>query len=159
VRVPGAGSARAMLDLDETHATLDKPPRGEHLFREVGAVGQVESVQRFRFGRFAGKIDRFGDGTLHAERQFVARDAGGERRILRLFGGPDPVQFSEQIDADRLGGRRERPFGAAEIERIVRVHSQRNRVMGRPEVVTVLLVPILAVANRDELRQFVVERT
>ncbi len=48
--------------------------------------------------------------------------------------------------------------GPAEVERVVRIDPQRNGVVRRAEVVAVLLVPVLAVADRDELRQVVVER-
>ena len=48
-------------------------------------------------------------------------------------------------------------IGLAEIERVVRVHTQGYRVVCQAEILTVPLVPVFAMPDRNELWQIFVQ--
>ena len=66
--------------------------------------------------------------------------------------------MAEQTPCRRFALRSESRVRGDEVERIVRVDPQRYGVVRWTEIVTVAFVPVFAIADRDELRQIVVER-
>ena len=56
----------------------------------------------------------------------------------------------------RLG--RDRTLWRSKIQGVFRINPQRHRIMGRAQVMTVFLVPVLSVPDRDVLRQIIVQR-
>ena len=85
VAVPVAGSfstglVAAVEELDETNTSFDQPAcqqtvAGEAGFQGISGVGTVESDRRTGFGREVGDL---GDRQLHACRELVTGDSGGQ---------------------------------------------------------------------------------
>ena len=119
---------------------------------------QVKTIEGLRLVALLPEIDGLRHRPLHAERQLVRGHSRRQRRIPRRSSGTKAVELLEQADPDRRCPGRDGPFGLPEIERILGVDAEGHRVVGGPEVVAVLLVPVLAGTERDELGKFVVER-
>ncbi len=98
VSVPGVEvlvAEAAVLKLDEADAAFDEAAGHEALAAEGFGVALVEAVEGFGGGGFAGEIDGFGRGALHAVGEFVAFESGGEFRVGGSLGGVDRVEFGE----------------------------------------------------------------
>jgi len=70
-----------MIHLNETHAPLGEPARQQ----AVGGKSAVASFGAVHFQdvlRFAGKVSQFRHAALHAKRQLVLADAGGNFRVI-----------------------------------------------------------------------------
>ena len=59
------------------------------------------------------EFDHFRHRCLHAKREFIRFDAGRQRRIVRIFDAAQPVEPTDQIEADRLRFARRRPLRLA----------------------------------------------
>jgi hypothetical protein len=118
----------------------------------------VQAVQPLCFLRFVLEVERLRQRILHAEGQFVGLHTRRQRRVVGVLDGAQAVEAAGQVEVDALLVGPHVALGLAVVERVGGVDSQRHRVVGRAEVVAVLRVPVLAPADRDELRQVVVER-
>ena len=146
-----------MLHLDEADSAFDEPPRGEHLHPEVARRGIVQPVELLRRLSLDVEVEDIGDRGLHPEGEFIRFDPRGQRRVIRVLDSLQAVQSADEIEADLLFLAAQSSRRLAEVERVVRIDADRNRIVSRPEVMPVLRVPVLAVPHRDELRQVVVE--
>ena len=148
-----------MLDLDEADAAFDKPPGREQLHAEVATVRLVEAVERLGFGGLLAKSPLLREPIAACGRPVHTRRCGPPARDRAGYSTPRsalrrPIRSLPTACDSAENGR----CGAAEVERVVRIDAQRHGVVGRPQVVAVSLVPVLASADRNELRQVVVQR-
>ena len=67
--------------MNEPHAALGQPA-GQQAVVGEGAVGAFAAVHIEHVLRLVGDVDQVGHARLHAERQFVLRDARGDFGIL-----------------------------------------------------------------------------
>ena len=159
VGIPHARAATAMLDLNEPHAPFHHPPRRQERHAKVLGMRLIDTVQPLRLLRFLRKVHDIRHALLHPKSQFVGSNPGRRRRVVGILDAREAVEPLHESKTFRLSCRRKRPLWLAESQRIGRIDSQRHGVVSRPEIDTVLLVPILPFAYRDELRQIVVERS
>ena len=83
VAVPGFGSvSAARVELDETDALLDEPPRDEALAAEVGGETVVEPVHLPGLLVLLLQVHHLGGRGLHPVGQLVGVDPGGQFRLL-----------------------------------------------------------------------------
>src|SRR5262245_44600030 len=75
-------AAGAVVELHETDAALDEPPREQAVAAKDGGFALVHAVETAGLLGFAGDIHRLGGMGLHAERQLVAGNAGIEFGLL-----------------------------------------------------------------------------
>lgn len=81
--VPSAGSATAMLNLDEANTAFHESPGDEELFGVVLVSWSIDAVETKGLGGFLTAVDDLRDGVLHTISEFVGGDAGLEVGIVR----------------------------------------------------------------------------
>ena len=84
VRVPRlVVVAAAGVDLHESHAALNQPPREQQLVAELAGAVLVAAVELLGLLRLVREVDGLGRGRLHAVRELVALDAALELAVAR----------------------------------------------------------------------------
>ena len=94
------------VDLDETGASLDEAPGEETLPSKVRRLLAVHPVERAGLLALLLHRDGFGRGRLHAVGKFVARDAGGQVRVVKTRREVARIEVVERVDEQALLRRR-----------------------------------------------------
>ena len=99
VIVPAVGAdLHSMQEEGVADAALDEATGEQTLPTEAGGLRIVETVKGFGLLRFAGEIDDFRSGGLHAEGQFVGADAGLEFARVGTFAKMPAVEPGEGVE-------------------------------------------------------------
>ncbi len=148
VRVPSSGTTGSVLDLDEPDAPFDEPPRGQQLHPKIATVRLIEPIQGLGLRPSRGRKSTT-SGTDRCMRNASSYDAirAAIAGIVGILDAAHRVQLPDQILANRLRCGGKRLGGPAEVERVLRIDPQRHGIMGRPEIVAVAVVPVLALAR------------
>ena len=93
---------RAVVELDEAHATLGEAAREQAVRGEGAVAGSLHAIHFEHLFRLLREIGELGDGSLHLERHLVLRDARLDFRIDPL-GGKDAVEPLHFLDDLPLG--------------------------------------------------------
>src|ERR1043166_3172010 len=102
-------------ELDETDTTLDQSAGDEATGSVITSDGIVDTVEFFGRVAFAGDIECFFGGDLHASGQFVAGDAGFEVGFARIAGEVFAIELMQEGEVLFLQGALELR-GRIEIE-------------------------------------------
>ena len=106
VGVPRARAAGAVLHLDEPHAALDEPPRGEQLHAEVLASRSGRGrTARCVSAVSSAKLSTSGTDVCMRKASSYALNPRRQRRIVGILDAAQPVQLVDQVEAD-LAARR-----------------------------------------------------
>src|SRR5665213_588002 len=98
--IPAVGSAA--VELDEADAAFDHAAREQTAHAKLGGGLVVQAVELARGGGFIGDVDDFRGAGLHAEGEFVSRDAGGEFGVHFGGGVALAIEFADQIEGSAL---------------------------------------------------------
>ena len=146
-----------MLNLDEANAAFDKTPRRQQLHAKRLRHVRVQAVQPLGFLALLVEAHCLRHGHLHAESQFITFDPRFEGLVAWMFNRPEPIQFPDQIELDRLFGIAEIALGPGVGERFLRIDLERHRVEGGSEITPVACIKETR-AHVDELREILVQR-
>ena len=103
------------------------------------------------------EIDHLRDLGLHAEGELVGLNAGLESRIVRVGAGGEAIESIHQPESQALLLPGEIPLRLGVVEGILQVHFQPDGIVGRTEIMTVLLVEVTR-PHADELGKIVIQR-
>ena len=116
LRQNGVVIPASVKNLDESHAAFDHAPCEQAVAGKGPVLFDFRAVQVHDVLRFAGDIGQFGNGSLHAEGQFLLGDGGlnlgiadlGEVFLVQLAQGvehpaPDAASMPLGLDRKRTG--------------------------------------------------------
>ena len=110
VGVPGAAAlGRAAVDLNDSHAAFDQPPRQQTLATGVLGVRVIQGIEATRLVRLLRHVHCLGHSVLHPHRQVISVHAGDERRFVLSAAEVLAVELLEEVHAPPL--RRGREIG------------------------------------------------
>ena len=91
-----------MVELDESHATLNQAPRHEALLAKRGRDRIVQAVELLHRLGLLGPIDRLRSAALHPVSQLVRRDPRGKLGASRVAAQVEVVELRQEVQPRAL---------------------------------------------------------